>query len=136
MRIIIFILNFIFILQPNSIQQKHYDCFYNINSDDFNLLIETKDVILIDVRTFDEYKKERIPNTLFAPDKINLLNIVETLDTVDLILLYCEEGDRSIQAANIICENTNIKYIYNLEKGIIDWKKKGYPIDKKRIRKQ
>ena len=133
MNYIVFILNIVFLFQQLSIQQDNTKCFVNVNSDDFNLLIETEEVVLIDVRTLSEYRKDRIPNTLFAPEASDLLRIIKTLDSTAVVLLYCEEGDRSIQAAELICSNTEIKRIYNLEKGLDDWINQGYPIDKSRI---
>jgi rhodanese-related sulfurtransferase len=136
MNYIVFILNIVFLFQQLSIQQDNTKCFVNINSDDFNLLIETEEVVLIDVRTLSEYRKERIPNTLFAPEASDLLRIIQTLDSTAVVLLYCKEGDRSIQAAEIICSKSEIKRIYNLEKGLDDWIKQGYPIDKSRIKRK
>jgi len=133
MNYIVFILNIVFLIQQLSIQQDDTKCFVNINSDDFNLLIETEEVVLIDVRTLSEYRKDRIPNTLFAPEASDLLRIIKTLDSTAVVLLYCQEGDRSIQAAELICSKSEIKRIYNLEKGLDDWINQGYPIDKSRI---
>lgn len=133
MNYIVFILNIVFLFQQLSIQQDNTKCFVNINSDDFNLLIETEEVVLIDVRTLSEYRKDRIPNTLFAPEASDLLRIIKTLDSTAVVLLYCQEGDRSIQAAEVICSKSEIKRIYNLEKGLDDWINQGYPIDKSRI---
>lgn len=133
MNYIVFILNIVFLFQQLSIQQDNTKCFVNINSDDFNLLIETEEVVLIDVRTLSEYRKDRIPNTLFAPEASDLLRIIKTLDSTAVVLLYCQEGDRSIQAAELICSKSEIKRIYNLEKGLDDWINQGYPIDKSRI---
>ena len=53
---LLFICITIFLL--NGFAQKPNDiCFNNINCDDFNLLVETKEALLIDVSMHKEYRK-------------------------------------------------------------------------------
>jgi len=111
-------------------------CYKNINSDDFNLLIETKEVILIDVRFHKEFRKERLNGAKLASSRESLIPILENKDKNIFVLVYCDEGDRSETASQIICNELEFKNVYNLKRGIMDWKKKDYPIDYSRITKR
>lgn len=108
-------------------------CFKNINCDDFNLLIETTDVLVIDVRLLREFRKERITGAVLASGREALLELLEKIDKNTNIMVYCEQGDRSSVAAEIVCKELEFKNVYNLKDGIIQWKKRGYPLDKTRI---
>jgi rhodanese-related sulfurtransferase len=108
-------------------------CFKNINCDDFNLLIETTDVLIIDVRLLREFRKERIAGAVLASGREALQQLLDEIDKNTKIMIYCEQGDRSLIASEIICKELKFKNVYNLEDGIIQWKIKGYPIDRKRI---
>ncbi|MBU8893649.1 MAG: rhodanese-like domain-containing protein [Bacteroidales bacterium] len=110
-------------------------CHKNIDPDDFNLLMETKDVVLIDVRLYREFRKERIKDALHASNVEALEMILENIEAHTYILVYCEEGDRSETATEIICKEMSFNKVNNLKGGIIQWKKKGYPIDKEQIKK-
>ena len=114
-------------------QKETEECFTNINSDDFNLLIETSEVLIIDVRLQREFRKERIHGAVLASGREVLKQQLKEIDKTTNIMVYCEEGDRSLIAAEIICDELGFYNVYNLKEGIIQWKKKGYPLDKKRI---
>ena len=116
-------------------QKPSNSCYNNLSSDDFNLLIETNEVILIDGRLFKEYRKERIANALIAAKKESLKIILNNIDKNTYILVYCEIGYRSRKMAEIICSELNFNNVYNLERGIKEWEKKGYPIDNEKLTK-
>ncbi len=131
-------LSFIFLLVfcLSAFAQKHSEtCYKNINSDDFNLLIETKDILLIDVRLHKEFRKERIKNAYLASSRELLKALLEKIDKNTNILVYCEDGDRSETASQIICKEMNFNKVYNLKGGIIQWKKRGYAIDNTQLKK-
>ncbi len=127
---------FIYVITIHFSDYKQTDtekCFTNINSDDFNLLIETTEVLIIDVRLLREFRKERINNSVLASGREALQQLLEEIDKSINIMIYCEEGDRSLIASEIVCNELKFKNVYNLEDGIIQWKKRGYPLDRKRI---
>ena len=126
------ILLFVFCLSGFA-QKSLETCYKDINSDDFNLLIETKEVLLIDVRLHKEFRKERIKNACIASNRESLKMLLEKTNKNIIILVYCEDGDRSETASQIICKETNFNKVYNLEGGIVQWKRKGYPIDNTHI---
>ena len=84
---------------------------------------ETKDAILLDVRTVEEFNSERIPNAI----NINLMNgsftnEISKLDSAKSYFVYCRSGARSATA----CEIMSAKgfEVYNLRDGITLWEGK------------
>ena len=110
-------------------------CFTSISCDDFNFIMETEEVLIIDVRLLREFRKERINGAVLASGREALIQILEKINKRTNIMIYCEEGDRSLIAAEIVCKELKFNNVYNLREGIIQWKKKGYPLDKTRINK-
>lgn len=99
-----------------------------LNSNDFNKIIDNSDGILLDVRTKHEFANGHIKNAgqlnFYALDfKKRLLLLPENQD----IYLYCNTGYRSQKAAEILIENgyTNV---YNLEHGTMEWNKNNLPV--------
>lgn len=82
--------------------------------------IEKNEVIILDVRSEEEYNSGHIENSILIPiDKLeeeaeNILN-----DKNKKILVYCRSGNRSKKASNILLEKgyTNV-YDFG---GIKDW---------------
>ncbi len=116
-----------------SAQKTTEKCYQNINSADFNLFIEEKDPLILDVRLYKEYRNERIRNAHIASNRESLKMLLSNYDSDTYILVYCTEGDRSKTACEIICNELNFAKVFNLEKGLIQWKSLGYPVDKTRI---
>lgn len=59
-------------------------------------MIDEEDVLILDVRTLEEYKWLHIKDSIFIPnDRINssILNIIPDLNRK--ILIYCRSGHRS-----------------------------------------
>lgn len=110
-------------------QVKAIESFTSIDAVDFQIGLQQHDnSVLIDVRTKREYRKERIHGSILAEKREELLVIADTLDKEQPVFVYCDEGDRSFSAC-IILTDLGFKNVYNLERGLIDWKKQGYPLD-------
>lgn len=84
-------------------------------------------VCLIDVREPGEYAGERISSakllslSQFNPEEINSLR-----DRQDkLVVLYCQSGNRSKQAAQQLL-NTGCESVIHLQGGLMGWKQCGY----------
>ena len=80
-----------------------------INYENANKLLEIN-AIIIDVRTNIEYKNGHVKNSINIP-----LSEIENIDfdKNENIILYCESGNRSNQAAEILIE-LGYKKIYDL----------------------
>ena len=78
------------------------------------------DYIILDVRTPEEFRERRIPNSINVPNEtIGKSDISELPDKDQLIFVYCRSGRRSKEAAQKLCAlgYTNIVEFG----GINDW---------------
>ncbi|MDD2370401.1 MAG: rhodanese-like domain-containing protein [Firmicutes bacterium] len=79
-----------------------------------------KDVILVDVRTPEEYKGEHIKDAILLPlDTISKKAGEVIPDKEAIYFVYCRSGNRSATASSILVE-MGYKNIFDLG-GIIDW---------------
>jgi rhodanese-related sulfurtransferase len=84
------------------------------------MIDEVADVMILDVRTNEEFQENRIPNAVLLPDDEVGEKAADVLPDKDaLILIYCRSGRRSANAAR---ELTAMGYtnVYDFG-GIIDW---------------
>lgn len=80
----------------------------------------SKDCVILDVRTPEEYKEGHIPDAILIPDySITELAPQQLPDKDKLILVYCRSGNRSKKASELLLKMgyTNVKDFG----GIIDW---------------
>lgn len=76
--------------------------------------------ILLDVRTDEEYKENRIDGAILIPDyEISERAETELPDKNAVILIYCRSGRRSASAANVLV-NMGYTGVYDFG-GILDW---------------
>ncbi|NHJ47122.1 MAG: rhodanese-like domain-containing protein [Asgard group archaeon] len=104
--------------------------YVDISVEEAKLKIDTiPDIFILDVRSTVEYYDEgHIQgavniNVYFL--KYNLDKLPTELDTE--IIVYCDNGIRSKTAAEYLTEDYNYTNVFNMEKGMNEWKKKGYP---------
>ena len=97
---------------------------------DFRTNIENKSVQLIDVRTPQEFKEGHIKNAgninFYDSDFLTQMN---KLDKNEPLYIYCRSGGRSGKAALQLKEQ-GFTEVYDLQGGIIDWKKNNFEIVK------
>jgi rhodanese-related sulfurtransferase len=90
------------------------------------LLLQNKQVIVVDVRTLGEYQQVRLGDARLIP--INQL--ARRLDEIPAdrpVLLYCAVGYRSVEAANYLARQ-GFSTIYNMYGGISAWQVRGFPV--------
>ena len=101
---------------------------YNsITPEELSNLISSSNVVLVDVRTQEEYESGHIPNTEYNInvkdesflDKANFL-----LDKETPVALYCRSGNRSKTAADILVKDGYT--VYELATGFNGWIDAGY----------
>lgn len=83
---------------------------------------DTKEHVLVDVRTPQEYNQGMIENAI----NINVEELASRVDELpkdEPIVLYCRSGNRSAQAAQIL-EDAGFTEVYDLG-GVIDWTAQG-----------
>ncbi len=91
-------------------------------------MIDSGDVLILDVRTQEEYEAGHIINSTLIPVQV-LDKRLNELPRDKKILVYCKSGSRSAQASQILINN-GFKEIYNMKGGITDWTNAGYDVIK------
>ncbi|MBQ6297597.1 MAG: rhodanese-like domain-containing protein [Selenomonadaceae bacterium] len=82
---------------------------------------ENPNVIVLDVRTPDEYEKKHIPNAILVPlEELREGNFASLPDKNQTILIYCWTGRRAQDSAQILVDK-GYKNVYEFG-GIADWK--------------
>ena len=85
----------------------------------------TKNAILIDVRTPEEYRSGKISKAKnINVASFDFMNKVKTLDKSKDILVYCRSGVRAGRAAKMLTKLGFTK-VYNLKGGIMAWQNHG-----------
>lgn len=84
-------------------------------------IIKDKNVIIVDIRTLEEYNGGFIKGALnidfYKPD---FKEKISKLDKNKTYFVYCRSGRRSGTAMSMFRE-LGFKTVYNLEKGILQW---------------
>ncbi len=95
----------------------------------YNIILNDKNVTLLDVRTDNEFNSHHVENAQLIPLGIleDSLVKIQTLKKTK-ILVYCQTGRRSISASRIL-ENNGFTPV-NIEGGIIAMKHVGFNIIK------
>ena len=88
----------------------------NINKKQLKEMMKNeKDVLLLDVRTKDEFKEYKIENAINISLQELINNIDEIYDYKDKkVVVYCRSGHRSVT-------EEGFEHLYNLNSGIIDY---------------
>jgi len=88
------------------------------------------DLLLLDVRTKDEYRAGHIKGAKLIPIQVLSGMIDEIADYRDkVVIVYCAVGGRSSKASGLLQEK-GFKTIYNMNGGIKKWGSLGYDIEK------
>jgi rhodanese-related sulfurtransferase len=92
--------------------------------------IDAKDpVVLLDVRTPEEYTKGRIPGSINIPvDAIEKKVLSVLTDKKQQIFVYCLSGSRSVFAVKKMQE-MGYTDVYDITSGLLAWRAKQYPVE-------
>jgi rhodanese-related sulfurtransferase len=93
-----------------------------ISNERFRQISKEKDVVILDVRTMDEFKEGHIGNAINT-DVLQaeaFKKYISALPKDKTYLLYCRSGKRSASALNLMKESgfSNVKH---LQQGITGW---------------
>ncbi len=99
----------------------HINNKFEIDVAAFNKLVEDDNTTIIDVREKDEQPLINEFEHIQIP--LNQLINNQSLIVKNNVIVFCQSGKRSLQAAKMLSELFNNKNIYSLKDGIIDWKK-------------
>ena len=104
---------------------------------DFENGINEQKIQLLDVRTLAEYQTGHLKNALLADwtNQSQFKERVAYLDKAKPIYAYCLSGVRSRQAAEWMQKN-GFETVFNLEGGMVAWKKADMPVEGQKEVKQ
>lgn len=94
---------------------------YNkITAEEAKEMIDTQEVIILDVRTQEEFKEKHIEDALLIPDyELEKLAESKLPDKNKKILVYCRSGNRSKSSARLLID-MGYTNVYDFG-GIINW---------------
>ncbi len=100
-----------------------------ITAEDVKRSIDAKEnIVLLDVRTKEEFGKGKIEGSINLPlDEIEEKITSVIPDKNQKIYAYCLSGSRSTLAVNIMVK-MGYTNIYSLTSGLLAWRVKNYPI--------
>jgi phage shock protein E len=116
----VFILMFFLLVSGCSYQTASVE-YKKIDAQEAKSIIDgDKDVIILDVRTEEEYNQGHIPNSVLITDANLKDEIEDKIPNKDAkILVYCRSGRRSAASAKLLIE-MGYTNVYDFG-GIIDW---------------
>lgn len=101
-----------------------------INVDEFDKMRSGSDVVVLDVRTPQEFASGKIPGAVSVDVLANdFADKISHFDRNKTYLVYCGHGVRSVTACKIMMK-MNFKNCYSLIGGFSVWKEAGKPIEK------
>ncbi|MBT3356114.1 rhodanese-like domain-containing protein [bacterium] len=102
----------------------------HLSAEEYKELIESKNVWNLDIREGYEFNEERIEGARLVPST-KFEDIFEELKIKksEKIAVYCRSGARSAFIAQKLSDK-GYENIFNLELGLIDWKKNGFNVEK------
>lgn len=109
-------------------KEKYRHGIQNISGDEaYKLITSNPSMLILDVRTLEEYNMGHIKNAVLIPYTELQSRIGEIINFIDKpVLVYCRSGKRGSIAANILLES-GFKNIYHLFGGLLAW---NYPLVK------
>jgi hydroxyacylglutathione hydrolase len=107
-----------------------------LSPEEFYLRIKSTEVpLIIDARTWKEYRKDRIQGARLTESSVDLKSAVDSVDMEQPIFVYCDDNQRSSAACTFLNDwgYTNVS---ELAGGMIAWKLAAYEIDTAKIKKE
>lgn len=97
----------------------------NVGADEFQTVIATEQMQLLDVRTREEYDEGHIAGAVLVDvnDSDFVEKAVSVLDKQRPVAVYCRSGRRSARAASLLTEQGYV--VTNLDGGVIEWQGAG-----------
>jgi parallel beta-helix repeat protein len=90
------------------------------------VMIDTRALVLLDVRNQSEYDAGHIRNAKLIP-LWELAARLNELNKTAEILVYCGVGGRSINASQILASD-GFSHVYNMLGGTAEWVREGFPV--------
>lgn len=97
-----------------------------ISATDYTEDFDTRDHILVDVRTVAEFNEGHIEGAINIPVE-ELDQHLDLLPKDETIVLYCRSGNRSATAADILTDE-GYSSVYDIDGGVIAWGEANLPL--------
>lgn len=91
------------------------------------LLTKTPGLVLLDVRTPDEFRQAHLHGALLIPVS-ELQNRLREVPRGKPLLVYCSVGARSASAAKFLASQ-GFNNVYHMGDGLVGWYRNGYPLE-------
>ena len=122
--VLIFLVGAISVYMSQSLTQKSE--YGDVTVERASDLMDSKpELVVLDVRTQEEYDDEHIEGAILIPVQ-ELEERIDELSKDDELLVYCRTGNRSGSAVRIL-QGNGFQKIYHMSGGITAWKAAGYP---------
>ncbi len=92
----------------------------SISANELEILLETENINIIDVRSEGEFNSGHIKNSINIPLN-SIPEACNQLDENETYYIVCRSGARSSRACQFLCSNKNFNAI-NLDGGIMAWR--------------
>jgi phage shock protein E len=89
-------------------------------------------IVLLDVRTPDEYRQAHLHGSLSIPLG-ELERRLQEIPTGRPVLVYCSVGSRSVAAAGFLASK-GFRDLYQLSDGLVGWYRSGFPLEGAAVR--
>lgn len=100
----------------------------DISTDRAAEMLKTEDIVLVDVRSADEYSSGFIQGALnIDVNSDGFEEKISKLDKSATYIVYCHSGRRSAKSQEIMID-AGFTNVYNITGGIVDWKGRGYDV--------
>lgn len=107
-----------------------------LSPEEFYLGINSADVpLVIDVRTWKEYRKDRLQGARLTESSENLKAVVDSFDKEQPIFVYCNDNQRSSAACSFL-KDWGYTNVSELAGGMSAWKLASYEIDTEKVKKE
>lgn len=101
-------------------QTSEEDPYHKITAEEAKKMMDEGGVVVVDVRTAEEYAQKHIPGAILVPNESIGEELPEALPDLDAVLLiHCRTGVRSKQASDKLA-SLGYRHIYDFG-GIVDW---------------
>jgi rhodanese-related sulfurtransferase len=102
---------------------------------DFHLAyLRADSALMIDVREHFEFRGKKISEAINIPSSDNLEFSTDTISKNYSLFFYCTTDYRSKRVAEYFHDH-GFNDVYNLEGGIVAWKKDGFPVTRRNRKK-
>ena len=135
MRILLFYVLSSFLILPLVAQDNDVEHPRLLSPEEFYMNLKSTELpLIIDARTWKEYKKDRIPGAKLTESSESLRSVVDSCDTDHAIFVYCDDNQRSSAACSFL-RDWGYRNVSELAGGMMAWKLASYEIDTEKVKR-